>query len=82
MDENWYAFCIAILKNVTPEKAFQLYRAGKSSRKNTSIKQEDVLNMIKLKSQGWTYKKIGELYNLSSQAVCKRIKYYQKKHQK
>ncbi len=70
MEENYYALALAILKPVTPEQAFQIISGQKSKREITT---SDIEKMIKMKSQGMTYKQIGEIYGLSAHAVYARI---------
>jgi DNA invertase Pin-like site-specific DNA recombinase len=80
MEENWCAFFIATQLEVTPEQAFELYRDGKLGRYNRNITQVDVLEMISFKENGMTYKEIGYMYGISSNAVYRRIKYCEKKN--
>lgn len=78
MEENWCAFFIATQFEVTPEQAFELYRDGKLGRYNRNISQVDVLEMVSLKTNGMTYKEIGYMYGISSNAAYRRIKCYEK----
>lgn len=88
MNDNWCALCISILKEVTPEMAFELLenpgtQEGKPMRykKNRTITNDDVADMVKLK-ETHSYSEIGEMYGMSIGAVYSRIKYYKQKHDK
>ncbi|MBE6067974.1 MAG: hypothetical protein E7211_09825 [Clostridium lundense] len=78
MNENWCALCIAIIKNTTPEQAFEYYLNGKRGV-NKTLTNEDVLDMIKFKNEGMTYKEIGQMYGSNWNTVRCRIKYYEEK---
>lgn len=77
---NWCALALCILTNTAPEDAF-LYLDGvrktyRSSR--TRLNEEDDRKMAELKDQGYTYREIADLYQLSLTATIKRIKRYNK----
>jgi hypothetical protein len=79
--ENYYVLAVSILKNKTPEEAFELYQTGedKIAGYNKVITEDDVLDMIHLREkEGLSYGKIGQIYNLSDQAIYRRIKRYKK----
>lgn len=78
MNENWCAFCISILKNITPEQSFLLFDNGKLSRNNRSISKDEVSRMKQLKKK-MTYAEIGLIYGISANAVFRRIQYANKK---
>jgi DNA-binding CsgD family transcriptional regulator len=76
MNENWCALCVAILKNVTPEQAFDCLDGKlKNTNFNHGITEQDILDMIELK-KNYTYAEIGEMYGISENAVFKRMKRY------
>lgn len=77
MNENWCALCIAIILKTPPETAFQILDIGQRNRKSV-LDFDDTRYMIKLKSEGLTYKQIGDMYGISDTAVCKRMSYYKK----
>lgn len=77
MNENWYALCVAIVKNVLPEQAFVLLE-GQSVYK-TIWGKSNTTDMLRMRQQGMTYNAIGEIYGISGSAVCKRISYINKK---
>jgi hypothetical protein len=73
LEENYYALAISILKGCTPEQAFELLENGRIKRKKHSS-GNSVEEMIVLKSQGFTYKQIGEMFGMSNKAVYNRIR--------
>lgn len=75
--ENHYALIVAILKGCTPEQAFERLNTGHN--KTIKAKETEILEMIKLKSEGLTYKEIGEMYGLSDHATYRKIKRYNEK---
>jgi len=78
ISENLYALYLWIrIPNITPEQAFELLETGKIPVR-TDITERDVLIMSKLHKH-LSYKQIGELYNMDSRAVYKRISRYNKK---
>lgn len=79
MEENYYAFLICILKPVTVEQSFDMMDGKVAQTKNLAITSEDIEDMILMKQQGMTNQKIGELYGISEEATCKRIKRYERK---
>lgn len=72
MNENWCVFCIAVLKNLSPEQAFRCYEDNKDNRGTYTA--ADVEDMKKLKQEGMTYKAIGEIYGISRHAIYNRLK--------
>jgi len=77
MPENWYALCIAILREDTSvEQAFQLYSTGKKS--NKLITNMDIEDMIKLREE-YTLAEIGYMYGITENATLKRIERYKSK---
>jgi len=77
LNENWYALCIAIILKTPPETSFQLLGVGKK-RSMSVLNFDDTIDMINFKSEGLTYKQIGEMYGISESAACKRMSYYKK----
>lgn len=73
MKENYYALLICILRPVTIEKSFDLLEGRITKKRNTSIRKDDIADMIRMK-QSMTYEEIGEMYGISKQAVYRRIK--------
>lgn len=80
MNENWCALCVSILKNVTPEQAFQyLEEEPRNIKYNSTLTELDILDMIELKKE-CTYVELGQMYGISANAVFRRIKrYYENK---
>lgn len=79
MEENWCALFIATQFVVTPEQAFEIFDNGKKNPQNRDITKEDQLQIERLRKQGIKYSEIGEMYGLSTNAVYRRIKYWEKK---
>lgn len=70
MNENWYAFAIAILKGTTVEQSFE-----KLSGKEKNIRwitKEDELDMLKLR-ETLQLKEVAEIYNISPSNVAHRL---------
>lgn len=75
MKENYYALAICIMKQCTPEQAFELMNTGKKKRTRKGEALKDAADMIRLRdNQHMTYVAIGELYGLDKDAVYRRIK--------
>lgn len=78
VNENWYALIIASQFPVTVEQAFKILDRGKNFTKRkdnyTKFTKEELQQMEKLKSKGYTYRQIGELYGISLHAAYDRIK--------
>ena len=74
IDISCAALAIAILKPVSVEQAFDLIEIG--SLKKTYLMPEDTKDMVKLKNNGTTYTEIGEIYDITANAVLKRVKRY------
>lgn len=77
--EGLAALCISVLENKFPEQAF-----AKLEGKDTKywLTDEDTLDMIKFRERGYTFKKIGEIYNLGTGAAFHRIESYGKEKKK
>jgi len=79
--ENWYALCIAILTEKTPDEALQVYGIIRNERieNNQRIYCTDNLlkEMYQMKLEGYTNKQIGERFSLGAEAV--RLKIYRYK---
>lgn len=77
--ENLYALYLwIIIPNISPEQAFGLLETGKLPER-TDITEKDVKIMVKLHDMGFSYKQIGELYNMNKHAIQKRIVRYRKR---
>lgn len=81
--ECFMALCVAILKKVPPERAFDLldYQSKHSRRFNDCITQEDLEDMVKLRNEGVQYWEIGEMYGISKDAAFRRIKKFKEKNE-
>ncbi|WP_368489285.1 hypothetical protein [Clostridium sp. BJN0013] len=79
MKENWYALLIASQRPVGVEQAFRMMNGDSIGRKKKYSKftQDDIEYMKNLKSEGYTYKQIGEVYGISEHAV--RLRIYRRK---
>ncbi len=77
MNENWYILCIAIIKSMTVEQAFDFWEGV---RTRWTYSEEDNANMRKMRASKMSYKEIGEVYGISAGAVHKRIHGYYKKN--
>ena len=77
--ENIAAIYIAICSDefMIPEKAFTVLEGN-----TFHIKDEDVEDMVKMKKQGMTYRKIAEIYGTSDSNVYHRIRRYRAKKEK
>lgn len=76
MNWNYYALLLSILKCYTPEQAFEALERGKPLQWVDECQAED---MAELKAQGYTYKEIGAMYQVSADVVFKRIKRIQQR---
>ena len=68
-DEGWLALCICILANVTTEQAFRLMENPTTRRQNRRWTQEDFEEIEILRSEGFKWKDIAEMYNMSLRGV-------------
>lgn len=79
LDENWCAFCLAILfhERLSPEEAFYRLASKKQAKTNRWVRSADVDNdlieMREMRRRKMTYSQIGEAFGLSKAAVFKRI---------
>ncbi|WP_113675892.1 sigma factor-like helix-turn-helix DNA-binding protein [Vallitalea guaymasensis] len=73
MEENYYALMLSILYKYTPDQAFDILEYGRIKRRRDENKK-DALEMVHFKSQGLTYKEIGEMYGITADAVYTRIR--------
>lgn len=75
MRENYYALMVAILKDCSPEQAFQhMDDPAALLRKAPRLDQGDVADMVALKQQGLTYREIGLIYNKKPDTVYSIIR--------
>lgn len=81
-EENWCAFCLAILYHdeLTPEQAFirlEAQRPEACKYRNRFTRAPDVdaevLEMIEMRAAGLSYREIGVVFNITKDAVFKRI---------
>lgn len=85
--DNYYALCICILTEKIPEEAFvDIGLAPKKGIRGSFLAQvnhlmdqapDDIQGIIRLR-QTHTWKQIGEIYGISSQAAYQRVKRYAK----
>lgn len=78
MNENWCAFCISIIKNLTPEQSFERFKNANRTTNNSCITKEDIEDMIKLR-ETLTYSEIAKIYCIDKSAAFKRIKRFKEK---
>ncbi|QXE19983.1 hypothetical protein B5S50_14765 [Clostridium sp. 001] len=83
MNENWYALIIASQFPVTVEQAFQILDRGKRiigrKKKHVKLTVKDLMEMERLRNQGFTYRSIGEIFGMSMNATFRRLKAFRKK---
>ena len=72
IEYNYCALAICILTNCLPEHAF-----ARLDNKNTKVRlsEQDTEDMIELKKT-MTYQKIADIYGVSADTVCRRVKKY------
>jgi len=83
MQECWYALTLALLSPVLmmPEDAMTALDAGKI--KKVSRKWDDVVpEMIALKSDGATWKEIGEIFGYSAACAISTTTHWKQKQKK
>jgi len=72
MEENWCALCLAILKNCTPEQAFEWLNRG--LKKRPAIRGKEINNeIVRLRKLGLTNAQVAKLLGLTKQTVSKRF---------
>lgn len=69
--DNYLALYLCIKEEYSPDKA--LIALG-FIRNYKSINQEDTEEMIRMRSQGMTYKEIGKIFGTTSDTVYQRIR--------
>lgn len=78
----YYALALSILTDFTHEQSFY-YLLGQTTGKKKikhprAITDQDIQDMIELKKT-MTYREIGKIYNLSPEAVYRRIQRYRRR---
>lgn len=73
MNWNYYALLISIIKGYTPEQAFEALEEGKPLQ---WVDKGQAQEMSELRDQGYKYKEIGAMFNVSADVAFKRIKTY------
>ena len=76
-DYGLTALLICVFQNITPEQAFR--KLENKTYKYTKLTDGDILDMLKMRDSGMTYKAIGECYGLSESQTYRRIEDYRKK---
>jgi len=69
---------LAAEKGYPAEVALDYIELGRSTD-SPDQRQEETKEMIRLKEQGWTYRRIGEKFGMSQYAVYARIRRYQER---
>jgi len=78
LKDNYIACVMCILTGWTPEQCFDYLEKLERPRYNLNVTEDDVLNMVRLKQSGMTYREIGEIYGLSPDATYNRIRRFKK----
>jgi len=75
LKENWYALLIASQRPVSIEQALRMMNEESIGKKKKYSKftQDEVEYMQSLRNEGYTYRQIGEMYDISAHAVRSRI---------
>ena len=78
LDENFAALALAILypSQLTPEQAFLRLEFGNCQPNRYTRGAEaddDAREMAQMREEGYSYQEIGETFNLSADAVFKRL---------
>jgi hypothetical protein len=71
---NYYALTVSILTGCMVETAFEKLQSDSPSSVAPQINDLDIADMKKLKSEGETYKSLGEIYDMTPTAIFNRIK--------
>lgn len=87
--ENWYALCLAILSpNIISSEEALKYFEVEVKRELSPIKTKRVIcsddelkEMYELYNRGISYKEIGVIFNLGSEAIRAKIYRYKKKYE-
>lgn len=72
---GYYALTVAICCSCTPETAFEKLQHERPSEVRAQLSPEDLLDMQRMKEQGYTYKHLGELYGMHPDAVYGRLRH-------
>ena len=72
--DNYVALMMCIFTGWEPEQCFIYLETLRRPKRKSNIIEDDVLDMIRLKQNGMSYREIGEIYGLSPDAVYYRIK--------
>lgn len=70
MEENYCALALAIIKDYTPEQAFEVLENGCISRVSQKNATQE---MIRLKEAGLSYREIGDIFGIPRIAAYRRI---------
>ncbi len=72
--ENYCALAVAILKNVTLERAFDALDMGDSLPKTrTDITKQDEIDMYLLNKQGVTCRELADMYGIPEGTMYKKV---------
>ena len=66
MNDNWWIFCIALIYDITPEEAEDIFYDG---FKGTEM-------ILRLRDMGYTLWRIAILYGTTYHGIRSRIRYY------
>lgn len=77
MQHNYYALVVSILRECSPERAFELL--GDKRVRNDDLTHEDVLEMMRLRAEGYSLKQVGDMYGITFSSVNTRIQRAKKK---
>ena len=78
MKINYYALIVAILKDCTPERAFDLLgddydKVSAKGARRPDITPADIADMKIFRAEGMTYREVGELYGLDFKETYYKI---------
>lgn len=83
-ERGYYALMVSIFGNIPPEEAFFRFEHGKPERvkyKRTTITQEDEVDMMLMREQGFSNKAVGDMYGISEHATAKRVERQRRKRE-
>jgi len=71
---NYFALAVSILSTCPPETAFEKLQNEHPDKVSTVISDDDVLDMRKIKAEGYFYYEIAEMYGITNHAAHYNIK--------
>lgn len=74
MDDRWLALLVAIICDMTPDKAMARVGHPYERKEKRSYTEDEITHMMELKDSGMTYKQVGAVFGISDHRVFNAIR--------